>query len=192
MSGLTLTVKSLESATWDDFETVMGKRGGARGCWCMHWRLRIDEWMENKGEGNKAAMRELAEGDRSPGIVGYLNHEPVAWCGFGDRADFSRLRRSTLLKSVDDEPVVSLTCLFMVKSHRGEGLLSAWIAAVCGHIAKTSPTRIVEAYPVEPRKRRRAGPDTAMTGISSAFTDAGFTEVARRKHDRPVLRYELP
>ena len=31
-----------------------------------------------------------------------------------------------------------------------------------------------------------------MTGIASAFTAAGFTEVARPKHDRPVLRYELP
>lgn len=55
----------------------------------------------------------------------------------------------------------------------------------------TSPTRTVEAYPVEPPKGRRAGPDTAMTGIADAFTAAGFTEVARPKHDRPVMRYQL-
>lgn len=109
MNRPTLTVKPLESSTWDDFETVMGARGGARGCWCMHWRLSTDEWMQNKGEGNKAAMRKLAHSDRPPGVVGYLNREPVAWCSFGGRADFPRMQRSTLLKPVDDEPVVSLT-----------------------------------------------------------------------------------
>jgi len=31
-----------------------------------------------------------------------------------------------------------------------------------------------------------------MTGIANAFTDAGFTVIARPKHDRPVMRYELP
>lgn len=192
MTAPTLTVKPLRPATWEDFETVMGVRGGARGCWCMHWRLSIDEWMDNKGEGNKAAMRALAEGDRSPGVVGYLDDEPMAWCGFGDRTDFPRMRRSTLLKPVDDEPVVSLTCLLIKKSHRNEGLLPAWITAVCDYLVTTSQPRTVEAYPIEPPHGRKAGPDTAMTGIASAFTAAGFTEVARPGRDRPIMRYQLP
>jgi GNAT superfamily N-acetyltransferase len=158
----------------------------------MHWRLSITEWMENKGEGNKTAMRELAECDTSPGVVGYLNAEPVAWCAFGDRSDFRRMERSALLKPVDDEPVVSLTCLFIKKDHRGEGLSAALIAAVCDYLAETSQRRTVEAYPVEPPDGRRAGPDTAMTGIASAFTAAGFSEAARPKRDRPVMGFELP
>ncbi|MGC0249488.1 GNAT family N-acetyltransferase [Pseudactinotalea sp. Z1748] len=170
----------------------MGSRGGARGCWCMHWRLSIDEWMENKGEGNRTAMRALAESERPPGVVGYLDEDPVAWCGFGDRTDFPRMQRSALLKPVDDQPVIALTCLLLRKSHRGEGLLSAWITAVCDHLARTSMTRTVEAYPVDPSQGRRAGPDTAMTGLASAFRATGFTEVARPKHDRPVMRYRLP
>ena len=24
---------------WDDFETLMGAKGGSGGCWCMLWRL---------------------------------------------------------------------------------------------------------------------------------------------------------
>ncbi|MFC0530458.1 GNAT family N-acetyltransferase [Phytohabitans kaempferiae] len=192
MTSPTLTVKPLTPDCWDDFETVMGDRGGARGCWCMHWRLSINEFMENKGEGNKAAMRALAKRDTPPGVVGYLDGEPVAWCGFGDRADFTRMQRSTLLKPVDDEPVVSLTCVLIKKDHRNEGLLATWIAAVCDYLAETSQIRTVEAYPVEPGDGRRAGPDTAMTGIASAFSDAGFTEITRPKQDRPIMRYQLP
>jgi hypothetical protein len=192
VSSPELTVRPLTPDTWEDFETVMGARGGAGGCWCMHWRSSIAEWMENKGDGNKAAMRALAERDTPPGVVGYLDAEPVAWCAFGDRSDFPRMQRSALLKPIDDEPVVSLACLLITKDHRGDGLSAAWISAVCDYLAETSQTRTVEAYPVEPAGGRRAGPDTAMTGIASVFTAAGFTEVARPRHDRPIMRYELP
>ena len=191
MTSREFTIAPLTTDTWQDFETVMGARGGAGGCWCMHWRSSIAEWMENKGDGNKAAMRALAERGAPPGVIGYLDGEPVAWCAFGDRSDFPRMQRSTLLKPVDDEPVVSLACLLIRKDHRGDGLLPAWIAAVCSHLAEASPTRTVEAYPVEPPAGRRAGPDTAMTGIASAFAAAGFIEVARPKRDRPVMRCEL-
>jgi GNAT superfamily N-acetyltransferase len=191
VSAPTLTVKPLAPGTWADFETVMGGNGGARGCWCMHWRLSIGEWMEGKGDGNKEAMRDLAARDTPPGVVAYLDDEPVAWCGFGDRADFPRMQRSSLLKPVDDEPVISLTCLLIRKGHRGEGLSSALIAAVCDYLAETGETRTLEAYPVEPAEGRKAGADTAMTGIASAFRAAGFTEVARPRRDRPVMRYAL-
>lgn len=169
----------------------MGTWGGARGCWCMHWRVSIDEWMNNKGEGNKMAMRALAEGDRPPGVVGYLEDEPMAWCGFGDRTDFPRMQRSTLLKPVDDEPMVSLTCLRIKQGHRDQGLSTNLITAVCDQLAETSDTRTVEAYPVEPVQGRRAGPDSAMTGLTSAFIAAGFAEVTRPRKDRPVMRYSL-
>lgn len=191
MGTANLKVRPLTSDTWDDFETVMGTNGGARGCWCMHWRLSTDEWMAGKGDGNKAAMRKLAKGTTPPGVVAYREVEPVAWCGFGDRSHYPRLERSSLLKPVDDEPVVSLTCLLVKKEHRGEGLLPELITAVCDHLAGTAGPRTVEACPVEPAAGRRAGADTAMTGIASAFLAVGFTEVARPRQDRPVLRYTL-
>jgi hypothetical protein len=40
-----LMVRELSKATWDDFEDFFGKNGGSRGCWCMPWRLSIDEFM---------------------------------------------------------------------------------------------------------------------------------------------------
>ncbi|WP_165367910.1 GNAT family N-acetyltransferase [Phytoactinopolyspora endophytica] len=192
MNTTTLTVRPLTPDAWDDFETVMGTAGGSRGCWCMHWRLSIAEWMEEKGDGNKAAMRALADRETTPGVVGYLGDEPVAWCAFGDRSEFPRMQRSSLLKPVDEKPVVSLTCLLIRKDYRGEGLSTELIAAVCTYLDETSETRTIEAYPVEPVAGRRAGPDTAMTGLASTFIAAGFSEVARPKPDRPVMRYDLP
>lgn len=192
MSASPLTVRPLTPGVWDDFETVMGPNGGARGCWCMHWRSSMKEWMAGKGEGNRAAMRRLSGRGTPPGVVAYLAEEPVAWCGFGDRSDFPRMQRSSLMAPVDDEPVVSLTCLFICKDHRRAGLSAGVIVAVCDHLAETAQARTVEAYPIDPPDGHRAGSDNAMTGIASAFRAAGFTEVARRRDDRPVMRYELP
>ncbi|WP_232661039.1 GNAT family N-acetyltransferase [Pseudonocardia sp. TRM90224] len=191
MSTKKLTLSPLSEKTWADFESVMGRSGGASGCWCMHWRLSMLEFMKNKGRGNKAAMRELALADRAPGVVAYLDDEPVAWCGFGDRSDYPRMQRSSVMKPVDEAEVVSLSCLYIKKGHRGAGLSTALISAVCDHLAGTSSADWVEAYPVEPAQGRKAGADNAMTGIASAFLEVGFTEVARRRPDRPVMRLPL-
>ena len=185
--GGKLDVRELRTETWDDFERVLGRNGGARGCWCMHWRLSIAEFMADKGEGNKRAMKELSAREQAPGVLVYAGDEPVAWCALGPRSAFPRLERSPILASVDDEPVCAITCIFVHRQHRGAGRLAAVLDAVCDYAA-THDYKIVEGYPVEPRPGRRAGSDTAMTGIASSFLDAGFTEVARRKSDRPVMR----
>jgi GNAT superfamily N-acetyltransferase len=186
----TLTVRELSKDTWSDFESVLGTNGGARGCWCMHWRLSIAEWMAGKGDGNKQAMRKLARKRPVPGVVIYQKSTPVAWCSLGPRDSFPRLERSPLLASIDDEPVCAIACIFVHRKHRGAGLLPAILDAVCEYAAAADYT-VAEGYPVEPREGRRAGSDTAMTGIASAFLDAGFKEVARPRKDRPIMRRDL-
>lgn len=184
-----LRVRELSKETWNDFENVLGTNGGARGCWCMHWRLSIDEWMQGKGEGNKRSMKSLARRKRPPGVVVYRDSSPVAWCSLGPRSAFPRLQRSSLLASVDDAPVCAITCIYVAREHRGAGLLTPILDAVCDWAAADYPT--AEGYPIEPPKGKRAGSDTAMTGIASAFRDAGFEEVARPRKDRPIMRRVL-
>jgi GNAT superfamily N-acetyltransferase len=190
MTKRTLTVRELSDDTWSDFENVLGANGGARGCWCMHWRLSIDKWMEGKGDGNKRAMRKLAKRRPVPGVIVYRESTPVAWCSLGPRDSFPRLERSPMLASIDDKPVCAITCIFVHRKHRGAGLLPAILDAVCDYAAARKYT-VAEGYPVEPRDGRRAGSDTAMTGIASAFVDAGFEEVARPRSDRPIMRRNL-
>jgi hypothetical protein len=95
-----LMVRPLTRENWSDFEAVMGPNGASRGCWCMHWRLSIAEWMDKKGDGNRRAMRRLAAKTPPPGLIGYLDGKPIAWCSLGPRSVFPRLERSPLLKAV--------------------------------------------------------------------------------------------
>jgi GNAT superfamily N-acetyltransferase len=80
--------------------------------------------------------------------------------------------------------------LFVQRKHRGNGLLPALIEAACSYAAKNG-YELIEGYPIEPPRGKQAGSDTAMTGIASAFRDAGFDEVARPRTDRPIMRRQL-
>ncbi len=145
-----LTTRDLTNDTWDDFVSALGSNGGARGCWCMHWRLSIAEWMEGKGEGNKRAMKNLSRRKPAPGVVVYDGATPVAWCSLGPRSAFARLDRSPLLKRVDDEQVCSVACVFVARGYRRTGLLPSILDAVCDYAAAHGYPPAVEGYPVDP------------------------------------------
>jgi len=135
----------------------MGKSGGARGRWCMYWRLSIQEWME--GEGNKAAMHELAA--RTAALASWptsmMSRSPGA-----DSGPLGPFHACTLLTAATRRrgAVISLTCLLIKKDHRGQGLASALITAVCNYLADAGETRVMEAYPIEPPQGRKAGRTT--------------------------------
>jgi hypothetical protein len=190
VKGDKLMVRPLTIDNWSDFETVMGPNGASRGCWCMHWRLSIGAWMDQKGDGNRRAMRRLSRKNPPPGLIAYLKSEPVAWCSLGPRTSFPRLERSPLLRAVEDQGACAITCLFFHRKHRHNGLLPALLEAACSYAAQ-SGYEVVEGYPIEPLPGKKAGPDTAMTGIASAFRKAGFVEVARPRRDRPIMRKQL-
>ncbi|MFC5750162.1 GNAT family N-acetyltransferase [Actinomadura rugatobispora] len=181
------TTAPLTPETWPDFEQVMGSNGGARGCWCMHWRLSFKEWEAGQGDGNRDTLRKRAEQQPPPGLVCYVDGEAVGWVGVGDRSEYPRLQRSPVTKPLDDTPAWVISCLFVRRGHRRQGLQAKMIAAACDFAADHG-RHTVEGFPVAPAPGRTAGADNAMTGIESAFCEAGFTEVARRKKDRPAMR----
>ncbi len=180
----------LTPQTWADFEEVMGSNGGARDCWCMHWRLSFAEWEAGRNGGNRSALRARAEQQPPPGLVCYVDDEPVGWVGIGDRSEYPRLQRSPVTKALDDTPVWVITCLYVRRSHRRQGLQAGMIEAACSFAAENGQ-QTVEGFPVEPAPGTKAGADNAMTGMASAFLAAGFTEVARRKKDRPAMRRDV-
>lgn len=171
---------------WDDFETLFGERGACGGCWCMWFRLKRSEFEKQKGEDNRLAMKAIVESGEVPGILAYTGSEPVGWCSVAPREAFGVLQRSWVLKPVDDQPVWSIVCFFVAKPYRRRGLMGKLIEAAVAYAAAQG-AKIVEAYPVEPKKAET--PDVfAYTGLASTFRKAGFVEVARRSETRPIMR----
>ena len=181
--------KPLTTKTWHDFTALFGEKGACGGCWCMLWRLPRKVYEAGKGNENRAAMLALVEAGNQPGILAYLDGQPAGWCSVGPRAGFSGLERSRILKPVDDLPVWSISCLYIDKRFRRQGLSRQLIDAAA-RFARENGATMLEAYPVEPRQDKM--PDVfAWTGIAAPFRALGFREVARRSETRPILRLAL-
>ncbi len=192
-----LEFAALTPDRWPLFARLFGERGACGGCWCMLWRQTRKEFEANKGDGNRRAMRALVKSGVEPGLLA-LRHtgdgseptaEPVGWCAIAPRDDYPTLSRSRILKPVDDRPVWSVSCLFIHRSARRQGVATALLRAAADH-ARRKGARILEGYPQEPKKDPMPAA-FAWTGIASSFLRAGFTEVARRSPTRPIMRLEL-
>ena len=133
-------------------------------------------------------MKSIVDSGEVPGILAYARSEPVAWCSVAPRERFGSLERSRTLKRVDDQPVWSIVCFFVAKPFRGQGLMVTLLQAAIGY-ALDHGAKIVEGYPVEPRKALSGY--SGYTGIASAFLKAGFVEVVRRSGHQPIMRYYI-
>jgi len=180
-----LTVYPVTPARWGDLEKLFGPRGACAGCWCMYWRLKRSLYAQQKGAGNKRALKKLVRTGRVPGLLAYLGREPVGWVSLAPRKDFPVLENSRVAAPVDNRPVWSVVCLFIAREHRNRGLSTALLRAAADY-AKKKGARIVEGYPVEPKSRQADA--FVWTGLAAAFRRAGFREVARRSPTRPVMR----
>jgi GNAT superfamily N-acetyltransferase len=187
--NLNLEFHPVTPKRWADFETLFGAKGACGGCWCMLWRLTRKEFEQQKGEANRQAMKTILESGEIPGLLAYSEKQPVAWCSVAPRENFPALERSRVLKKIDDERVWSISCFFIHKDYRKKGLSVRLLEAAVDYVKKQGG-RIVEGYPVEPKKGKTADV-FAWTGLASFFKKAGFVECARRSETRPIMRYYL-
>src|SRR5579859_4511206 len=147
--SLKLSFHPVTPERWPDLEKLFGERGACGGYWCMTWRLKRAEWEKGKGESNKRALQVIVERDDRPGVLACVGDEPVGWCSIAPREVFSALGRSRVLAAVDETPVWSISCLFIAKSYRRQGVSVKLIDAAV-KFAATRGAKMVEAYPVEP------------------------------------------
>lgn len=181
------TIRPLTPDLWADFVRLFGERGVGGGCWCMFWRLGSrKEYEAGKGDGNREAMRRTVEEGPPPGLIAFDGGEPVGWCAVAPRDAYPALERSPSRRRIDDEPVWSVPCVYVARSHRGRGLSTALIEAACDWAAERG-AKVIEGYPV-PAKPGVSSTSYAFTGYEKTFARAGFREVVRRYPTRPVVR----
>lgn len=173
---------------WGDLEELFGSRGACGGCWCMAWRKRAKDFNAGKGEPNRRALRALTSAEVPPGILLYKDNEVVGWCSVAPRDEFVRLQGSKVWAPVDDKPVWSVSCFFVRKGHRNEGL-SVELLKAAVDFAREHGAKIIEGYPNDIKGKL---PDAFVwTGLTGSYKKAGFKEVARRSEAKPIVRKEI-
>ena len=186
-----LVVRPLTPSRWPDLEALFNARGCsvARGCWCMFYRLSgpvAPPRGKTRAEHFHDALHGLTlAGKPPPGLIAYRARQPVGWVSLGPREHFARLAKSPVMKPVDERPVWSIVCFVVPPAHRHEGVAHALLQGAIAWAARRR-VRLLEAYPVDKAGRGHDG--TLWFGAKSMYDRAGFTEVARRKPQRPVVR----
>src|SRR3990170_1637550 len=129
MTSPNLEVHPLTPERWPDLEKLFGPSGAYGGCWCMWFRLRRKEFDRASGSRRRQAMKSLVESGEPPGLLGYIDGEPVAWVSLAPRREFAHLEHSRTLKRVNDRPVWSIVCFVIDPRFRGRGLMTKMLSA---------------------------------------------------------------
>ena len=180
-----LTIHPLTPDLWPALEDLFGVQGPVSRCWCMYWRIGSD-YRKRSSEENKAAFRELVKNGPPPGLLAFDGDLAVGWCQLTPRDDLPWLDRTWRLARVDDMPVWSISCFYIRKGYRRQGITFALIEAAL-EVAKQAGAVALEAYPLD----ADLTPSASGTGYLSTFERAGFSVIARQVPPRPIVRYDL-
>ena len=118
---------------------------------------------------------QLAGGDFAPGLIAYLDREPVGWVGLGPRQAMPRLVNSRTIPRVDDLPIWSIGCFKIRVGYRRKGVATALLAGAVEH-ARAAGAPAIEAYPIDP-EGQRIDVGFGFVGFTPMFEAAGFRRV---------------
>lgn len=176
-----LTVREVDRTTWPDFDKLFSAKGSPSYCWCMVFRARGDELKHTDRKSRKRAMSRRVHDGTPVGLLGYVESEPVAWCSIAPRSTYVRLIRD----GSPDEGVWAITCFFISRAHRKQGILKRMLAAAIAHARKRG-AKVIEATPVD-----TDSPSYRFMGFVPMFDAAGFTETGREGTRRHVMRRRI-
>lgn len=184
-----LEFEPLTSANWKDFEILMGEKGGCGNCWCMYFRLPYKTFQENKPGGNKKMMKQLVNKGLPQGLIASMNKQPVGWIAMAPREDYMKVENSRVFKRIDEKPVWSITCFFVRKDLRHNGLSQQLIKGAVD-FAKKKKIKTLEAYPAIPYNEKVPHP-FLWVGVLSSFIKNGFEIVRQQSKSRAMVRIDL-
>ena len=197
-----LTIAPANEASWEDLQTVFGKRGDAAGCQCQRFKLAPKESFGSFPPEERAfRLRQQTnsghpEAEETAGLIAYLAGEPVGWCGVEPRANYSGLRRVYRVpwdgrtEDKGDPTVWAVTCFFIRPGFRRRGISYA-LARATVDFARSRGARALEGYPMLTQPGQDITWGEMLVGNRSIFEAAGFREVSHPTPRRLVMRVDF-
>ena len=150
------TTKPLTADTWPDFARLVEAHDGVwGGCWCMGFHPKGEGWGKS-AELNRAEKELRVVEDRAHAALVFDGADCVGWCQFGVPDELPRIKnKKAYLADLDGLPDWRITCFFVDKGHRGEGVAEAALAGAVKEIARLGGGT-VESYPHDVQKKTSA------------------------------------
>jgi GNAT superfamily N-acetyltransferase len=162
-------IKPLSPDTWPDFAALVERHNGIwGGCWCTAFHP--------KGDGREHRVEKecrVREGTAHAALV-YDGSRCVGWCQFGSPDELPRIKRQRAYnEGFTRLPDWRITCFFVDKSYRGQGVAAAALKGALQEVARLGGGT-VESYP-EDVAGRSVSSSFLHNGSITMFENEGFT-----------------
>jgi GNAT superfamily N-acetyltransferase len=190
------TIKPLDAETWDAFARLCEKHSGMGfgGCWCTwfhrptHSGPAARSAAEESGAevGRPYKERLVREGKAHAALV-FDGDVAVGWCQFGSPAELPGINhRKDYEAGLASLPDYRLTCIFVDRNHRREGVAAVAVAGAVELIARAGGG-VVEAYPQD-TDGKKISASFLYDGTRGMFEKAGFEYERPKGKNHCVMR----
>ena len=120
-----LVVTPLTARLWPTFVDLLDEGGPASRCWCMAPRIGASYRRQSPGQ-NRDAFQDIVEEGPPPGLLALEGKTAVGWCQLTPREVVPAVERSWRTRRVDGLPVWLISCFYVRKGHRRQGITAGY------------------------------------------------------------------
>ncbi len=128
------TSRPLDASTWDAFAELVERNNGIYGgCWCVAFHA---AYYEREISDNRALKEQLVRaGDAHAALVIDEHGLAQGWCQYGSTAELRLRHRREYHKEPPPAARWRITCIFVDKQHRGQGIARVGLEGALAEIA---------------------------------------------------------
>jgi GNAT superfamily N-acetyltransferase len=187
---MSYTTHALDASTWDVFAEVVERNNGVfGGCWCLGFHPEGSQ----RGSIRRSAKEDRVRTGRAHAAL-VLDEDGVAqgWCQFGSPEELPAIKhRREYEKDEPPRPDWRITCFYVDKRHRGQGVARTGLEGALDQIARPGGG-LVEAI-AEVTAGRQAAGRFLFSATVELFEEYGFSRVRQvGKHAWIVSRVVDP
>jgi GNAT superfamily N-acetyltransferase len=180
-------ILELTEDTWPSLETLFSANKTVGGCWCVWFMRPHAEVQAGWGAANRSFLHQQL--GNPLGLLAIDDDGPAGWVAVAPRPAYPRLATSKITTSDAGPDTWSVTCFFVHRRARGQGLAATLLSAAVDFAAERGASA-VEGHPVDTEGTRRSSGDL-YHGTLDMFRAAGFALVDRRGTRRALVRKEI-
>jgi len=179
------TIEPLTADTWDAFARFAERHNGVfGGCWCTWFHTMAAE-KTHTYDGNRSLKERLVREGRAHAALVLDGDEAVAWCEYGPTAELPNIyHRKEYDDTTDVPPDYRVTCIFVDKKHRRQGLSEVALRGALDLIARAGGGA-VEGYPHDNQGKKVS---VLYSSTRSVFERVGFSYVRPKGTKNCVMR----
>ncbi len=170
-TGVRYTIRPLDVSTWDAFAELAERNNGVYGgCWCVAFHSAYQRGISD----NRALKEQLVRaGQAHAALVFDADGLAQGWCQYGSTDELQLRHQAQYRKNPPPPARWRITCIFVDKRHRGEGIARAGLAGALDLIAAAGGG-LVEAIS-ETTEGRQAQGRFLFTATVELFEQLGFS-----------------